>query len=99
MTKISVPTEKGEPMTEVKNNPFTKVKTLDEVDYRVILTLAKNSMRATETAYELGKHRNGILYRVDKIKRITGLDPMNFYDLCKLVEMAKKEIGDDGHKR
>lgn len=64
---------------------------LNEMDFRVILTLAKNSMRATETAYELGKHRNGILYRVDKIKRITGLDPMNFYDLCKLVEMARKE--------
>lgn len=72
---------------------------LNEMDFRVILTLAKYSMRATETAYELGKHRNGILYRVEKIKRITGLDPMVFYDLCKLVEMAKKEIGDDGHEK
>ena len=72
---------------------------LNEMDFRVILTLAKYSMRATKTAYELGKHRNGILYRVEKIKRITGLDPMVFYDLCKLVEMAKKEIGDDGHEK
>lgn len=72
---------------------------LNEMDFRVILTLAKYSMRATETAYELGKHRNGILYRVEKIKRITGLDPMVFYDLCKLVEMAKKEIGDDCHEK
>ena len=72
---------------------------LNEMDFRVILTLAKYSMRATETAYELGKHRNGILYRVEKIKRITGLDPMVFYDLCKLVEMAKKEIGDDSHEK
>lgn len=68
---------------------------LNEMDYRVILTLAKHSMRATETAYELGKHRNGVLYRIGKIKRITGLDPMNFYDLCKLVEMAKKENRDE----
>lgn len=72
---------------------------LNEMDFRVILTLAKYSMRATETAYELGKHRNGILYRVEKIKRITGLDPMVFYDLCKLVEMAKKEIGDGCHEK
>ena len=72
---------------------------LNEMDFRVIFTLAKYSMWATETAYELGKHRNGILYRVEKIKRITGLDPMVFYDLCKLVEMAKKEIGDDGHEK
>ena len=67
---------------------------LNEMDFRIILTLAKYSMRVTETAYELDKHRNGILYRIGKIKRITGLDPMNFYDLCKLVEMAKKENRD-----
>ena len=72
---------------------------LNDMDFRVILTLAKNNMRATETAHELGKHRNGILYRVEKIKRITGLDPTVFYDLCKLVEMAKKEIGDDSHEK
>ena len=47
---------------------------LNEMDFRIILTLAK--------------------YRIGKIKRITGLDPMNFYDLCKLVEMAKKENRD-----
>lgn len=78
-------------MTEVKNKPFTKVTTLDEVDYRVILVLAENNMMVTETAYAMRRHRNGILYRIGKIKRITGFDPMNFYDLCKLVEMARKE--------
>lgn len=65
---------------------------LNETDFRVILLLADNSMRATETAYALNMHRNSILYRIGKIKRITGLDPMNFYDLHKLVEMARKEI-------
>jgi sugar diacid utilization regulator len=74
------------------NKPFTEVTTLDEWDYRVILAFAKNNMRATETSYELGRHRNGIIYRIGKIKRITGLDPMNFYDLCKLVEIARKEV-------
>lgn len=64
---------------------------LNDMDFRVILTLAKNNMNVTDTAYELYRHRNGILYRIGKIKRITGLDPMNFYDLCKLVEMARKE--------
>jgi sugar diacid utilization regulator len=78
-------------MTEIKQKPFTKVTTLDEVDYRVILALAENNMRATETACVMHRNRNGILYRIGKIKRITGLDPMNFYDLCKLVEMARKD--------
>lgn len=79
-------------MAELYNKPFVKATTLDERDFRIILTLAENSMRATETAYELHLHRNTVLYRIDKIKRITGLDPMNFYDLCKLVEMARGEI-------
>lgn len=65
---------------------------LNDMDFRVILALAKNNMRVTETAYELDRHRNGILYRIGKIKRITGLDPMNFYDLCKLLEIARGEI-------
>lgn len=74
------------------SKPFTEVTTLDERDYRIILLLAENSMRATETSYALDVHRNTVLYRIGKIKRITGLDPMNFYDLHKLVEMARKEI-------
>ena len=72
--------------------PFTEVTTLDDRDYRVILLLADNRMRATETAYALDVHRNTVLYRIDKIKRITGLDPLVFYDLHKLVEMARKEV-------
>ena len=49
-------------------------------------------MRATETAYALNLHRNSILYRIGKIKKITGLDPMNFYDLHTLVKMARREM-------
>ena len=65
---------------------------LNETDYRVILLLADNSMRVPETAYALKLHRNTILYRIGKIKRITGLDPQKFYDLCKLVDMARNAI-------
>jgi sugar diacid utilization regulator len=81
-------------MAEVKHKPFTKVTTLDKCDFLVILTLAKNNMNATDTAHELYRSRNGILYRIGKIKRITGLDPMNFYDLCRLVEMAERRTND-----
>lgn len=80
-------------MTNVKRKPFTAVTTLDERDFRVILTLAEHSMRATETAFALDVSRNTVLYRIDKIKRITGLDPMNFYDLCKLVGIAAQMGG------
>lgn len=86
-----------ETATEFEHKPFTKVTTLDEMDFRVILFLAKNSMRATETAYDLYVHRNTVIYRIGKIKRITGLDPMNFYDLCKLVGMAQQALGGADH--
>lgn len=69
---------------------------MNEKDLRMILALANNDMRATETAYELGMHRNSILYRINKIKKNTGLDPMKFYDLRELVEIAMREVMVDG---
>lgn len=73
----------------MKGKPFTKVTTLDGFDYRVILMFAEYNMRSTETSQCLDVHRNTIEYRLNKIKRITGLEPRKFYDLVKLVEMAR----------
>lgn len=67
---------------------------MDKMDYRVILSLAKNDMRPTDAGYEMDLHRGTVMYRIDKIKRLTGLDPRKFYDLIKLVEMARKELAD-----
>jgi carbohydrate diacid regulator len=69
---------------------MTKInyKPLDNMDFRLILSLAENDMRATETSYDLHVHRGTVLYRMGKIKALTGLEPQKFYDLCKLVEMA-----------
>lgn len=72
--------------------PKFNYKPLDYMDYRLILILAKNNMRATETSYDLNVHRGTVVYRMGKIKALTGLDPLNFYDLCKLVEIARKEV-------
>ena len=87
---VTVPEEKGEPML-IETNKIRHLP-LNELDYHVILTLAKNNMRATETAYDLDVHRGTVLYRIEKIKHLTGLDPRVFYDLCELVEMARKEV-------
>ena len=65
---------------------------LNEMDFRLILSMAKNSLRITETAYDLDCHRNTIVKRIEKIRRITRLDPMNFYDMIKLVDMANKNL-------
>lgn len=67
---------------------------MTEQDVKTILALADSNMRPTEASYRLYLHRNTVLYRIDRIKKETGLDPLNFYDLHKLVDMAGKERKD-----
>lgn len=69
---------------------------MDNRDVRIILELANHSMNISEAAKVVYLHRNTIVYRIKRIKRITGLDPTNFYDLCKLVQMVKERGANDG---
>lgn len=41
-------------------------------------------------------HRNNVVYHIGKVKKLTGLDPTVFYDLVKLVQMAKNRSAEDG---
>jgi hypothetical protein len=34
-------------------------------------------------------HRNSVYHHVQMIHRNTGLNPLNFYDLCELLRKAK----------
>lgn len=38
-------------------------------------------------------HRNTVIYRINKIKLITGLDPRNFWDLVELVKRVPPKEG------
>lgn len=42
------------------------------------------NMSLTQTSKQLGIHRNTLLYRLDKIKKVTGLDPRKFNDAMEL---------------
>ena len=42
------------------------------------------NMSLTQTSKELKIHRNTLLYRLDKIKKVTGLDPRKFNDAMEL---------------
>lgn len=64
---------------------------MDERDKDIIITLADRDMKVSETARIMFMHRNTVVYHIQKVKRITGLDPLNFYDLQKLVSMVKEE--------
>ena len=68
---------------------------LTDVDFQIILALADNNMNESETSRSLFMHRNNVVYHIGKVKKLTGLDPTNFYDLVKLPKMARKK---EGHK-
>ena len=57
---------------------------LDGTDYRIIRELTNNGMKITKVAPNVYLARKTIYYRCEKIKRITGLDPLDFWDLLKL---------------
>lgn len=60
-------------------------KGLSETDKRVICLLAQYTMNATAVADVMRYHRNTVMYHVDLIRRETGKDPMEFYDLIELL--------------
>jgi DNA-binding PucR family transcriptional regulator len=63
---------------------------MSELDREIILLYAKNDMSASRTAKEMHYHRNTIVYHITTIHWRYGLNPKKFYDLVKLVEMAKE---------
>lgn len=58
----------------------------------VILALAAKNMSISDTARQMFMHRNTIIYHIERIKKITGKDPLNFYDLVELVAWVKERI-------
>lgn len=70
----------------LKTNPDL----LDERDERILLTLAACNLNVSEVANRLYMHRNTVTYHTEKVKRLTGLDPRDFYDLHKLLTRMKR---------
>ena len=67
---------------------------MDDRDLCVIIALAECNMKVSDASRILGVHRNTVTYHLEKIKRITGLDPLSFYDLVKLlgIDPEEKEV-------
>ena len=64
---------------------------LSEDRCKIILALADNKMNVSEVSRQLYMHRNTVAYHINRIRQITGKDPLNFYDLYGLVLRAKEE--------
>lgn len=69
--------------------------TIDSLDDEMILTINKlfeNNLNVSETSRQLYIHRNTLVYRLDKLQKITGLDLRNFDDsiVFKITLMVNK---------
>lgn len=70
-----------------------KGKLMTEHQAKIILAYAKNGMRAGAAGKELFMAGQNVHHHLRKIKRDTGLNPKNFFDLCRLVGIAASVKG------
>ncbi len=78
-----------------KKNP------IDSLDQETLFTINKffeNNLNVSETARKLFVHRNTLVYRLEKIKKLTGLDLREFDDAItfKVALMVKKYLTSRG---
>ena len=67
---------------------------LDEETLTTINKFFENNLNVSETARKLFVHRNTLVYRLEKIKKLTGLDLREFDDAItfKVALMVKKYL-------
>lgn len=64
---------------------------LTEQEVRIIKALAENNMKVKNAARSIPASHQYIRYNIEKLKRRTGLDPRNFFDLMKLYQMMEEQ--------
>jgi carbohydrate diacid regulator len=70
---------------------------IDSLDQETLFTIQRffeNNLNVSETSRKLFVHRNTLVYRLEKIKKITGLDLREFDDaiVFKVALMVKKYL-------
>ena len=70
---------------------------IDSLDHETLFTIQRffeNSLNVSETSRKLFVHRNTLVYRLEKIKKITGLDLREFEDaiVFKVALMVKRYL-------
>jgi len=84
-------------LCELFLNEVLKKESIDVLDSETIYTVQKffeNNLNVSETSRKLFVHRNTLVYRLDKIKKITGLDLREFDDaiIFKFAMMVSKYL-------
>ena len=78
-------------------NEVFKEGVLEMIDHETMVTIEKffeNNLNVSETSRQLYIHRNTLVYRLDKIQRITGMDLRKFDDAIyfKVAMMVKRYL-------
>lgn len=73
---------------------------IDSLDHETLFTIQRffeNNLNVSETSRKLFVHRNTLVYRLEKIKKITGLDLREFEDaiIFKVALMVKKYLSNN----
>ena len=76
---------------------------IESLDQETLFTIQKffeNNLNVSETSRKLFVHRNTLVYRLEKIKKITGLDLREFEDaiVFKVALMVKKYLSSNPSK-
>lgn len=74
--------------TEFLNDQIISVLKDDDL-YQCIEAFFKNNLNVAETSRNAFLHRNTLLYRIDKIHKLTGLNIRNFDDAITFKLLAK----------
>ena len=84
-------------LCEIFLSEVFKKNSIDSLDQETLFTINKffeNNLNVSETSRKLFVHRNTLVYRLEKIKRLTGLDLREFDDaiVFKFALMVKKYL-------
>ena len=59
-------------------------------DKDVLLAYADCDMNAKQTSREIHMNSHNVDYHLDKVKRVSGIDPRTFYGLAELLEQIRE---------
>ena len=84
-------------LCEIYLTEVFKKKTIDSLDQETLFTINKffeNNLNVSETSRKLFVHRNTLVYRLEKIKKLTGLDLREFDHaiVFKVALMVRKYL-------
>lgn len=62
---------------------------MTQLEAKIIMLLAEHNLDVSPIARILYMHRNSVMYHIRMIRKKTGKNPQDFYDICELLPEAR----------